>query len=92
MPGVYREKECPYCGVKHRKKGNYCSKSCSNKGRDQSVYQRHSVWARTSEKGQENTFNLNYKEEKDPRIVPGRPRENNTFISGGDLWTVDDNW
>ena len=29
MPGVYREKECPNCGVFHRKKGNYCSKPCS---------------------------------------------------------------
>jgi predicted nucleic acid-binding Zn ribbon protein len=34
MPGVYREKECPTCGTKHRKKGQYCSKTCSNKGRD----------------------------------------------------------
>ena len=28
--GQYREKECPHCGTLHRKKGNYCSRSCGN--------------------------------------------------------------
>jgi len=28
--GQYREKSCPYCGTKHRKKGPYCSRSCGN--------------------------------------------------------------
>lgn len=27
MPGVYRKKNCPVCGVEHRKRGPYCSKS-----------------------------------------------------------------
>lgn len=31
MPGVYREKECQTCGVKHRKRGKYCSQSCASK-------------------------------------------------------------
>mgnify|MGYP003349988139 CR=1 FL=1 len=35
MPGVYKEKTCPTCGTKHRKKGIFCSKTCSNKGRDE---------------------------------------------------------
>lgn len=30
MPNVYREKECPACGTKHRKKGLFCSRSCGN--------------------------------------------------------------
>lgn len=33
MPGVYKEKECPACGELHRKKGAFCSQSCSSKGR-----------------------------------------------------------
>lgn len=33
MPGVYREKECPVCGIKHRKRGNHCSQSCANSTR-----------------------------------------------------------
>lgn len=34
MPGVYKEKSCPTCGTKHRKKGPYCSLSCSNSNRE----------------------------------------------------------
>lgn len=30
MPNVYKEKECPTCGTKHRKQGPYCSRSCGN--------------------------------------------------------------
>lgn len=30
MPGVYRLKTCPQCGKEHRRRGPYCSKSCSN--------------------------------------------------------------
>lgn len=33
MAGVYREKECPSCGVKHRKRGAHCSISCGNASR-----------------------------------------------------------
>lgn len=28
--GQYREKTCPTCGVQHRKRGPYCSRSCGN--------------------------------------------------------------
>ena len=31
MPGVYKEKECPKCGTKHRKRGKYCSQSCASR-------------------------------------------------------------
>ncbi len=27
MAGVYRKKNCPVCGIEHRKRGPYCSKS-----------------------------------------------------------------
>jgi hypothetical protein len=30
MPGVYREKNCKYCDKLFRKKGIYCSQSCSS--------------------------------------------------------------
>lgn len=30
MPGVYREKNCPTCGIAHKKRGPYCSRSCGN--------------------------------------------------------------
>lgn len=28
--GQYRQKTCPTCGTTHRKKGEYCSRSCGN--------------------------------------------------------------
>jgi hypothetical protein len=31
--GKYREKNCKFCEVKHRKKGPYCSQSCANRDR-----------------------------------------------------------
>lgn len=34
MPGVYREKVCPACNVKHRKRGEHCSQKCANTGRE----------------------------------------------------------
>ena len=27
MPGVYKLKTCPVCGIEHRKRGPYCSRS-----------------------------------------------------------------
>jgi hypothetical protein len=33
MPNVYREKVCPTCQVKHRKRGPYCTQGCANRGR-----------------------------------------------------------
>jgi len=31
--GKYKEKECKFCSVKHRKAGPYCSQSCANRDR-----------------------------------------------------------
>lgn len=31
--GKYREKECGFCKIKHRKKGPYCSQACANRAR-----------------------------------------------------------
>jgi predicted nucleic acid-binding Zn ribbon protein len=48
MPGVYREKECPTCGTKHRKKGPFCSRSCGN-GREFTEDQKKNLRAKTRE-------------------------------------------
>ena len=91
MPGVYREKECPTCGVKHRKKGKFCSKSCSNKGRDPEVYQKHSEFMKNSETGKEVYHAMTYDPKKDPAINAGGSGSNKPdgFVSGGVLWTSD---
>ena len=36
MEGKYRVKDCKLCGIKHRKRGPYCSKPCSNMDRQHS--------------------------------------------------------
>jgi hypothetical protein len=40
MPGVYKLKKCPECNKEHRKKGIFCSQSCSNSHREVSEKQR----------------------------------------------------
>ena len=89
--GQYREKECPTCGEKHRKKGQYCSKTCSNKGRDPQVYEKVSQFMK-SDKGEEIMYNLNYDDDLAPPVAGGmgkideRPRGT---VMGGDLWMSD---
>jgi len=33
MPGVYKEKECPKCGITHRKRGKHCGAACASASR-----------------------------------------------------------
>jgi hypothetical protein len=40
MPGVYKLKSCLHCKKEHRKKGIFCSQSCSNSHREVSENQR----------------------------------------------------
>lgn len=90
----YREKQCPTCGVKHRKKGQFCSKSCSNKGRDEEYKAKMRDRALNTERGQHATWLLNFDETDEPvppqayRDVPELGR--GQFVSGGDIWTVVD--
>lgn len=92
MPGVYKEKKCPYCGVTHRKRGVYCSKSHANLDRPKEVYEKVSEWMRGTDKGQELQFNLKSMIEDDLPMVGGVSKARDSFVSGGDLWTTDDSW
>jgi len=33
VPGIRRQKECPNCSIKHRRRGPFCSKGCANSAR-----------------------------------------------------------
>lgn len=91
MPGVYREKECPTCGTKHRKKGPYCSKACSNAGRDEET--RAKLSASAKEHGQVYAAQMARKqieEPPDPNAWDWEPLDSNQFISDGDIWTIVD--
>ena len=74
MPGVYREKECPTCGVKHRKKGKYCGQSCASK------HYRH------SEESKEKISNALKEEHKKPeRIAQARMLKQGTLTHAEDF-------
>ena len=93
MPGVYREKVCPTCGTKHRKKGPFCSKVCSNKGRDEEYRQKMRETMLYTESGQQRTWDLNFDETDEPvapQIPKGPTINRNQFVAGGDIWTVVD--
>lgn len=95
MPGVYREKECPTCGKKHRKKGPYCSKACSNAGRGFEVRAKLSANAR--ERGLPYIGQLAQKQMEEPPTAGALkwdPLGDNQFVDrDGDIWTVaDDPW
>ena len=94
MPGVYREKECPTCKVLHRKKGIFCSKVCSNKGRDDEYKEKMRDRMLNTEEGQQRSWDLNW-DDRDEPIAPQlyieRPSlQRNQFTGGGDVWTVVD--
>lgn len=91
--GQYKEKTCPQCNKVHRQRGPYCSKSCSNLARHPAVYEKVSRWMKESDKGQEISYNLKHDADKeDPILPPSNARPANSFIEGGDLWTVDNDW
>lgn len=92
MPGVYKEKVCPQCGVTHRKRGEFCSKTCSNLGRKPEVYDKVSQWMKYSDKGQEIAYNLNNDPDLEPPVAGGFGKVDDGprgTVMGGDLWMTD---
>lgn len=92
---AYKEKECPKCGVKHNKRGQFCSRSCGN-SRAMSEQQKESIaaakreWHATSETAEVAAHNFTSKRingNPDP-VPPMKPIDlgNNRFVQDGDLW------
>ena len=88
-------KECPVCGTEHTKRGIYCGKVCSNKGRVVTDEQK----AKTSESmkkfmysdsdvAEEARWRIN--NHKDPDnyepVVPHNPFDSHYEVSSGDIW------
>lgn len=95
MPGVYREKQCPVCAIKHRRRGMFCSKSCSNRGRDEEYRAKMRDRMLHTEEGQERSWNLNFNDTDEP-VAPQIYKETptlkrNEFVAAGAVWSkVDD--
>lgn len=92
---AYKEKICPKCGVKHNKRGVFCSRSCGN--------QKSHTWEAKSKIAQTQMIRMNsddpVAEEQrhalakvngslDP-VPPPKVKEisQNQFVQDGDLWT-----
>lgn len=106
MPGIYREKTCPKCGIKHRKRGEYCSRSCAMSSRIISDEHKQNLSDaglkryedKTSDEYLNTLDNLKAATLKskgiNPDPIPPQFRneyiDDNHFVSGGDYWTVID--
>jgi hypothetical protein len=106
MAGIYREKTCPTCGVTHRRRGPYCSRSCGAKNRiitDETKQKlSDSGKARYEDKTSDDYLNTveNVKAAAlkskgiNPDPIPPQFRneyiDDNHFVSSGDYWTVID--
>jgi hypothetical protein len=92
---AYKEKTCPTCGVTHKKRGAYCSRSCGNT-RPMSDAQKESIaaakreWHATSETAEIAAHNfISQGKNKDPDpIPPQKPIDLGVgrFVQDGDLW------
>jgi len=95
----YRSKNCPVCSTEHKKRGPYCSKSCSNAGRvvKQSTKEKHSSnQLRRMEKGSEHydksiesLQKINDPEARQEPVAPLAAPPLGVFRAGKDLWYED---
>ena len=92
---AYKEKECPKCGNKHNKRGEFCSRSCGNtrahtKQSKQAISDAKKEWHATSEVAAvvaHNYTSLGNNKVAEP-IAPLVPRDAGyrRFVEDGDLW------
>ena len=94
----YREKQCPTCGTKHKKRGPYCSRSCGNRRKwttdQKEVFSKKKTeYLYNTDKGEVERWQINQKDENAPVAPPDEiPLQGNQFVEGGDLWTTDDEY
>ncbi len=100
---TYRNKYCPKCNTEHKKRGPYCSKSCSNSMRiitkEQKANQSEGMRKflnGNSDKAEELRWNINNYDQDEKGTDPVAPQSPtlppNQFVQGGDLWSEDDSW
>jgi len=105
MAGVYREKQCPVCGVTHRRRGPYCSRSHAAQNRKHSAEtiekitqsNKDRVADRTGDAYLESAANLRDAAMKSKGIVrdpiPPRLRDDRPGETiDGDYWVSGDDW
>jgi hypothetical protein len=93
---AYKEKNCALCGVKHNKRGEFCSRSCGNtrahtKQSKKAISDAKREWHATSDIAAvvaHNYTSLGNNKVLDP-VAPVSPSRlsHNQFVEDGDLWT-----
>ena len=94
---AYKEKQCPKCGVKHTKRGEYCSRSCGNTRAHTAEQSRKIGEARRewltggtdeADVAVHNFVSKGNNAPVDPVPPPARsPLKSNQFVEDGDLWS-----
>lgn len=94
---AYKEKECPKCGTKHKKRGEFCSRSCGNtRKHTESTKKKIGEANRAvlndgsdeSEVRKHNYISQRINAPSEPVSPPVRaPLSDNQFVADGDLWT-----
>ena len=97
---AYKEKTCPACGITHKKRGEYCSRSCGNKKKHteetkQKIAEtQRAILTNGSDESEVRKHNFISKRiNGDPDPVPPQVHTgplHNQFVDGGDLWTIDE--
>ena len=94
---AYKEKECRKCGVKHTKRGEFCSRSCGNSRpltteQKRKIGDAKSAWLTggtdEAEVAKHNFTSGGNNKPAEP-IAPHTkaPLQSNQFVQDGDLWT-----
>jgi uncharacterized Zn finger protein (UPF0148 family) len=105
MAGVYRKKICPVCGIEHRKRGPYCSRSHAAQDRTHSTEtiekitqsNKARVADRTSDTYLDAVDNLRaataMSKGRDTTPIPPRQRPDRAGETiDGDYWVSADDW
>lgn len=93
---AYKEKECPKCGSKHNKRGEFCSRSCGNTRKHkpetkQLLSKKQTEWLTSGDDRAEvavhNFVSLGINRTPDP-VAPMKPVDigSGRFVQDGDVW------
>lgn len=105
MAGVYREKQCPVCGITHRKRGPYCSRSHALSDRTHTAETKNKI-SEAGKKRYEDKTSDDYLDTvdnvraaqlaskgRDTTPIPPRMRSDRSGETiDGDYWVSDDDW
>jgi len=105
MAGVYRQKQCPVCGITHRKRGPYCSRSHALSDRTHTDETKNKISEaglkryadKTSDAYLDTADNIRAAQlaskGRDTTPIPPRMRSDRRGETiDGDYWVSDDDW